>query len=250
MVCSSDRTRRDLAIAREPRREPFGGEPPGVWGSLDGHLPWETARREASRLAQTGSRPTSHRGGHWFDPSIVHQVRGYADLSIKITVGAIPLAAVSDLAVRARKTSMRSKAQLTTRPETALTRPFALKEAFLSRRRCPGARFWPVVIGCGCWPGPRSAGCGSDASSRVSAVAVCLAELVAEAGDEGVQAEVEGLVGAGVSGGGGGGRLGEAGGGVGVDAGGADRRGRAAAGKGRSPSRIIFPAPQDRRDPR
>lgn len=44
--------------------EPFGEEPPGVWGSLDGHLPWETALREPSRLVQTGSRPTSHRGGH------------------------------------------------------------------------------------------------------------------------------------------------------------------------------------------
>jgi len=55
--------------------EPFGEEPPGVWGSLDGHLPWETALREPSRLVQTGSRPTSHRGGHWFDPSIAHQVR-------------------------------------------------------------------------------------------------------------------------------------------------------------------------------
>jgi hypothetical protein len=52
--------------------EPFGEEPPGVWGSLDGHLPWETALREPSRLVQTGSRPTSHRGGHWFDPSIAH----------------------------------------------------------------------------------------------------------------------------------------------------------------------------------
>jgi hypothetical protein len=60
--------------------EPFGEEPPGVWGSLDGHLPWETALREPSRLVQTGSRPTSHRGGHWFDPSIAHQVRGYVDL--------------------------------------------------------------------------------------------------------------------------------------------------------------------------
>ena len=60
--------------------EPFGEEPPGVWGSLDGHLPWETAPREPSRLVQTGSRPTSHRGGHWFDPSIAHQVRGYVDL--------------------------------------------------------------------------------------------------------------------------------------------------------------------------
>ncbi len=52
--------------------EPFGEEPPGVWGSLDGYLPWETALREPSRLVQTGSRPTSHRGGHWFDPSIAH----------------------------------------------------------------------------------------------------------------------------------------------------------------------------------
>jgi hypothetical protein len=43
--------------------EPFGEEPPGVWGSLDGHLPWETALREPSRLVQTGSRLTSHRGG-------------------------------------------------------------------------------------------------------------------------------------------------------------------------------------------
>src|SRR5580704_13263931 len=55
--------------------EPSGEEPPGAWGSLDGHLPWETALREPSRLVQTGSRPTSHRGGHWFDPSIAHQVR-------------------------------------------------------------------------------------------------------------------------------------------------------------------------------
>ena len=52
--------------------EPFGEEPPGVWGSLDGYLPWETALREPSRLVQTGSRHTSHRGGHWFDPSIAH----------------------------------------------------------------------------------------------------------------------------------------------------------------------------------
>ena len=29
---------------------------------------------------------TSHRGGHWFDPSIAHQARGYADLS-QITLG-------------------------------------------------------------------------------------------------------------------------------------------------------------------
>ena len=35
--------------------------PPGVWGSLDGHLPWETALREPSRLLQTGSR-------HYFTP--------------------------------------------------------------------------------------------------------------------------------------------------------------------------------------
>jgi hypothetical protein len=48
---------------------------------------------------------------------------------------------------------------------------------------------------------------------------------VAEAGDQGVQAEVEGLVGAGTSGGGGGGDRGEAGGGVGVDAGDNDGRG-------------------------
>jgi hypothetical protein len=60
--------------------EPFGEGPPGVWGSLDGHLPWETALREPSRLLQTGSRPNSRRGGHWFDPSIAHQVRGYVDL--------------------------------------------------------------------------------------------------------------------------------------------------------------------------
>ena len=44
--------------------EPFGEEPPGVWGSLSGHLPWETELRESSGLVQTGSRPTSHRGGH------------------------------------------------------------------------------------------------------------------------------------------------------------------------------------------
>lgn len=43
--------------------EPFGEEPPGVRGSPDGHLPWETALREPSRLVQTRSRPTSHRGG-------------------------------------------------------------------------------------------------------------------------------------------------------------------------------------------
>jgi len=49
-----------------------GEEPPGVWRSLDGHLPWETTLREPSRLVQTGSRPTSHRGGHWFDRSIAH----------------------------------------------------------------------------------------------------------------------------------------------------------------------------------
>jgi hypothetical protein len=60
--------------------EPSGEEPPGVCGSLDGHLPWETALREPSRLVQTGSGPTSHRGGHWFDPSIAHQVRGYVGL--------------------------------------------------------------------------------------------------------------------------------------------------------------------------
>jgi hypothetical protein len=53
--------------------EPFGEEPPRVRGSLDGHLPWETALREPSRLVRTGSRPTSHRGGHWFDPSIAHR---------------------------------------------------------------------------------------------------------------------------------------------------------------------------------
>jgi hypothetical protein len=55
--------------------EPSGEEPPGVWGSLDGHLPWETALREPSRLVQTGLRLTSHRGGHWFDPSIAHRCK-------------------------------------------------------------------------------------------------------------------------------------------------------------------------------
>jgi len=28
----------------------------------------------------SGRAPRSHRGGHWFDPSIAHQVRGYVDL--------------------------------------------------------------------------------------------------------------------------------------------------------------------------
>src|ERR1700685_1953129 len=28
----------------------------------------------------SGRAPRSHRGGHWFDPSIAHQVSGYADL--------------------------------------------------------------------------------------------------------------------------------------------------------------------------
>jgi hypothetical protein len=47
----------------------------------------QLGRREASDLAfhrkavarkMTG--PHSHRGGHWFDPSIAHQVSGYVDL--------------------------------------------------------------------------------------------------------------------------------------------------------------------------
>ena len=47
----------------------------------------QLCRREASDLAfhrkavakkMTG--PHSHRGGHWFDPSIAHQLRGYVDL--------------------------------------------------------------------------------------------------------------------------------------------------------------------------
>ena len=67
--------------------EPFGEEPPGVWGSPDGHLPWETALREPSRLVQTGAGPTSHRGGHWFDPSIAHQVRGYVGLHQRSRAG-------------------------------------------------------------------------------------------------------------------------------------------------------------------
>ena len=61
--------------------EPSGEEPPGVRGSLDGHLPWETALREPSRLVQTGSRPTSHRGGHWFDPSIAHPAQRAEDFT-------------------------------------------------------------------------------------------------------------------------------------------------------------------------
>ena len=28
----------------------------------------------------SGRAPRSHRGGHWFDPSIAHQLRGYVDL--------------------------------------------------------------------------------------------------------------------------------------------------------------------------
>jgi hypothetical protein len=59
--------------------EPSGEEPPGVWGSLDGHLPWETALREPSRLVQTGSRPNSHRGGHWFDTSIAHRCKARSE---------------------------------------------------------------------------------------------------------------------------------------------------------------------------
>jgi hypothetical protein len=59
--------------------EPSGEEPPGVWGSLDGHMPWETALREPSRLVQTCSRPTSHRGGHWFDPSIAHRCKARSE---------------------------------------------------------------------------------------------------------------------------------------------------------------------------
>jgi hypothetical protein len=59
--------------------EPSGEEPPGVWGSLDGHLPWETALREPSRLVQTGAGPTSHRGGHWFDPSIAHRCKARSE---------------------------------------------------------------------------------------------------------------------------------------------------------------------------
>ena len=61
--------------------EPSGEEPPGVWGSLGGHLPWETALREPSRLVQTGSRPTSHRGGHWFDPVSPTRSGPYDDVS-------------------------------------------------------------------------------------------------------------------------------------------------------------------------
>ena len=61
--------------------EPSGEEPPGVRGSLDGHLPWETALHEPSRLIQTGSRPTSHRGGHWFDPSIAHRCKARSEAS-------------------------------------------------------------------------------------------------------------------------------------------------------------------------
>jgi hypothetical protein len=62
--------------------EPSGEEPPGVWGSLNGHLPWETPLREPSRLVQTGSGPTSHRGGHWFDPSIAHVSAGQSHILI------------------------------------------------------------------------------------------------------------------------------------------------------------------------
>ena len=76
MIYSSGRTPHDLLSSGSQAGEPSGEEPPEVWGSLDGHLPWETALREPSRLVRTGSGPNSHRGGHWFDPSIAHHVRG------------------------------------------------------------------------------------------------------------------------------------------------------------------------------
>jgi len=58
----------------------------------------QLGRREASDLAfhwkavarkMTG--PHSHRGGHWFDPSIAHQVRPMS-IFVEITVEAIPVA--------------------------------------------------------------------------------------------------------------------------------------------------------------
>ncbi len=74
-------------------------------------------------------------------------------------------------------------------------------------------------------PGPSESWLVLEVSSQASSVAARLAEGVVEAGDEGVQAEVEGLVGSGASGGRGVGRLGEPGCGVGVDAGNHDGRG-------------------------
>jgi hypothetical protein len=64
----------------------------------------QLGRREASDLAfhrkavarkMTG--PHSHRGGHWFDPSIAHQVSGYVGLYQRSRWGAIPVARAGTL---------------------------------------------------------------------------------------------------------------------------------------------------------
>ena len=74
--CSSARTLHDLVIAREPRWGAIRRRAARSLGSLEGHLPWETALREPSRLVQTGSRLTSHRGGHLFDAGMAHPMAG------------------------------------------------------------------------------------------------------------------------------------------------------------------------------
>jgi hypothetical protein len=60
------------------------GEPPATsrdsMDTLDALL-WETLLRRPDDAADTGDwlsgrAPRSHRGGHWFDPSIAHQLRG------------------------------------------------------------------------------------------------------------------------------------------------------------------------------
>ena len=54
------------------------------YGSAGTRQPWFQPSADSPVPAAgdwlSGRAPRSHRGGHWFDPSIAHQVRGYVDL--------------------------------------------------------------------------------------------------------------------------------------------------------------------------